>query len=172
VHELAFGNRSVNCSENRLFVPDRGGEAGSGDRPGAVVEPLGTPGQDLPASGYLNQLTSLRDALKSAHGVEATPDHNAARRTVTGEEPVTRRIRKQRDDLVVEPENPVVGRVSLEETKTVEAVRPLPQVAEPERKLQDEGRFMMEPAEPVLEFRRAVADSRTWSENGGNAVRR
>jgi hypothetical protein len=91
---------------------------------------------------------------------------------VTGEEPVTRRIRKQRDDLVVEPENPVVGRVSLEETKTVEAVRPLPQVAEPERKLQDEGRFMMEPAEPVLEFRRAVADSRTWSENGGNAVRR
>jgi hypothetical protein len=51
----------------------------------------------------------------------------------------------------------------VEEAKTVETDRPLPQVAKPERKSLDHGHFVIEPAEPVLEFRRVVEKERTDS---------
>jgi len=141
-------------------------------------------GKTFPHQDYLTELTLLRDALKSAlaqpagsadqpeipvadlaerikslksaHGVEATPDRNAARRTVSGEEPVTRRIRKQREEQVVEPENPGVEMTPVEQSCPVKDDEPLQMVCEPERKSLDDGRFVVEPAEPVLEFRRVV----------------
>ena len=145
-------------------------------------------GKNFPHQDYLTELTSLRDALKSAlaqpagsadqpeipvadlaerikslktaHGVEAAPDRNAARRTVTGEEPVTRRIRKQREDMVVEPEDPVVELAPVEEASPVKAGDPLPHVAEQDCKSRDEGHFVVEPVEPLLEFHRASVRER------------
>jgi hypothetical protein len=61
---------------------------------------------------------------------------------------------------VVEPENPGVEMTPVEEAKTVEAEEPLPQIAEPEKRSLDDGRFVVETAEPVLEFQRKVADSK------------
>jgi hypothetical protein len=157
-------------------------------------------GKTFPHQDYLAELTSLRDALKmalaqpagsaeqpeipvadlaerikylkSAHSVEAAPDRNAARRTVTGEEPVTRRIRKQREELVGEPEKLVLEMAPVEEAKTVETGELLREVGEPERKPLDFGRFVVETTEPVLEIQRKVADSRSWSENGRSVMRR
>lgn len=89
---------------------------------------------------------------------------------MTGEEPVKRRIRKQRDDLAVEAENPEVEKAPVEEASPVKAGEPLPQVAELERKSLEQGCFVVESAEPVLEFRRVVNHAKSIGYRAGRSV--